>query len=224
MTTENAPRRGRGRPPRIDQSQIVAAARAIAPGALTMQAVADALGVDRTTLHYYVGDRDGLLELVVADLFETELRSIKLPENASWQEVLRAYGSAIRQGVLKLGVTATSFRLSGSGGAASLALAEQVLRALTAGGFDTADAGRVLTLVSGLAMSSAHDVLGSAESRLHHQTPEVIRALSDLSSGDFPLLSGVVTDRGVDATAEQDFSFNLDIVIAGLEQFLASPA
>ncbi|MEN3220820.1 TetR/AcrR family transcriptional regulator C-terminal domain-containing protein [Mycolicibacterium porcinum] len=221
MTTGNAPRRGRGRPPRIDQEKIVAAARAIAPGALTMQAVADALGVDRTTLHYYVGDRDGLLELVVADLFETELRSIQLPEGASWQEILRAYGNAIRQGVLKLGATATSFRLRGTSGAASLALAEQVLRALTDGGFRSDDAGRVLTLVSGLAMSAAHDVLGSAESRLHHQTPEVVRALKDLPSGDFPLLSGVVAGRGVDATAAQDFEFNLDIVIAGLEQYLA---
>jgi AcrR family transcriptional regulator len=221
VTTGNAPRRGRGRPPRIDQQQIVAAARAIPPGALTMQAVADALGVDRTTLHYYVGDRDGLLELVVADLFEAELRSIKLPEGASWQEILRAYGTAIHQGVLKLGVTATSFRLSGTGGAASLALAEQVLRALTAAGFGTDDAGRVLTLVSGLAMSAAHDVLGSAGSRLHHQTPEVVRALKDLPSSDFPLLSGVVADRGVAGTAAQDFDFNLDIVIAGLERFLA---
>lgn len=191
------------------------------PGELTMQAVADALGVDRTTLHYYVGDRDGLLELVVADLFETELRSIRLPEGASWQEILRAYGSAIRQGVLKLGVTATSFRLSGTGGAASLALAEQVLRALTTAGFGTDDAGRALTLVSGLAMSAAHDVLGSAGSRLRHQTPEVVRALKELSSSDFPLLSGVVAERAAVTTATDDFDFNLDIVIAGLERYLA---
>ncbi len=191
------------------------------PGELTMQAVADALGVDRTTLHYYVGDRDGLLELVVADLFETELRSIRLPEGASWQEILRAYGSAIRQGVLKLGVTATSFRLSGTGGAASLALAEQVLRALTTAGFGTDDAGRALTLVSGLAMSAAHDVLGSAGSRLRHQTPEVVRALKELPSSDFPLLSGVVAERAAVTTATDDFDFNLDIVIAGLERYLA---
>ncbi len=191
------------------------------PGELTMQAVADALGVDRTTLHYYVGDRDGLLELVVADLFETELRSIRLPEGASWQEILRAYGSAIRQGVLKLGVTATSFRLSGTGGAASLALAEQVLRALTTAGFGTDDAGRALTLVSGLAMSAAHDVLGSAGSRLRHQTPEVVRALKDLPSSDFPLLSEVVAERGAATTATEDFDFNLDIVIAGLERYQA---
>ncbi|MFV8264541.1 TetR/AcrR family transcriptional regulator C-terminal domain-containing protein [Mycolicibacterium peregrinum] len=97
-----------------------------------------------------------------------------------------------------------------------------MLRTLTAAGFGTDDAGRVLTLVSGLAMSAAHDVLGSAGSRLHHQTPEVVRALKDLPSSDFPLLSGVVADRGVAGTAAQDFDFNLDIVIAGLERFLAN--
>ena len=222
MATANAPRRGR--PPRIDQSQIVAAARSLPPGQLTMQAVADLLGVDRTTLHYYVGDRDGLLELVVADLFETELRAIKLPEGASWQEILRAYGSAVREGVLKLGVTATSFRLNGTGGVAGLGLAEQVLQALTAGGFAIEDAGRVLTLVAGLAMSAAHDVLGSAASRIHHQMPEVVRVLKDRPSSDFPLLSSLVADRDVEAMAARDFEFNLDIVIVGLERFLADRA
>lgn len=80
-----------------------------------MQAVADALGVDRTALHYYVGDRDGLLELVVADLFDAELGAIDLPADAAWQDVLRAYANAIHQGVLKYGATRMNFRISGVG-------------------------------------------------------------------------------------------------------------
>lgn len=183
-----------------------------------MQAVADVLGVDRTALHYYVGDRDGLLELVIADLFDAELRSVELPEGAGWQDILRAYGSAIRQGVLNLGATGMNFRLSGTGGAVSLALAERVLAALTAGGFDIADAARILTLVSGLAMSAAHDVLGASDSRLHHQTPEVARALKDLPAADFPLLGAVVADREPSISAVQDFDFNLEVIIAGLER------
>nr|MDT0524357.1 maleylpyruvate isomerase N-terminal domain-containing protein [Streptomyces sp. DSM 41633] len=87
------------------------------------------------------------------------------------------------------------------------------------------DAGTVADAIradpAGTYAAAAHDVLGSAESRLHHQTPEVVRALKDLPPSDFPLLSGVVADRGVAATAAQDFDFNLDIVIAGLERFLA---
>lgn len=185
-----------------------------------MQAVADALGVDRTALHYYVGDRDGLLELVVADLFDTELRAIELPDDAQWQEVLRAYANAVRHGFLKYGATGTSFRISGVGGAASLQLAERVLRALTDGGFDTETSGRVLTFVAGIAMSAAHDVLGTADSRIHHQTPEVARALKDFATDEFPLLAVVVAQRAATGTDVHEFDFNLSVVIAGLELFL----
>jgi AcrR family transcriptional regulator len=215
---DGAQRRRRGRPRRIDRDQIVAAARQIAPEALTMQAVADALGVDRTALHYYVGDRDGLLELVVADLFDAELRAIDLPVDAVWQDVLRAYARAIHEGVLKYGATRMNFRISGAGGAESLALTERVLVALTEGGFGIDDAGRILTLVSGLAMSAAHDVLGTADSRLHHQMPEVARALKGFADNNFPLLGAVVARRA-EASAT-DFDFNLGVVIAGLERVL----
>jgi AcrR family transcriptional regulator len=40
-----------------------------------MQSVADALGVSRKALHYYVGDREGLLTLMVLDLFDQQLAS-----------------------------------------------------------------------------------------------------------------------------------------------------
>ncbi|ORA32691.1 TetR/AcrR family transcriptional regulator [Mycobacterium aquaticum] len=213
-------RRRRGRPRRIDHQQIVAAARGIAPEDLTMQAVADALGVDRTALHYYVGDRDGLLELVVADLFENEIRAIELPDDIDWRETLRAYANAIRQGVLKLGATGMSFRLSGIGGAASLVLAERVLRSLTGAGFGVDDAGRILTLVSGIALSAAHDVLGSADSRRHHQNPEVARVLKELPAEDFPLLGAVNARRAAAAADDHDFDFNLGVIIAGLEHAL----
>lgn len=185
-----------------------------------MQAVADALGVDRTSLHYYVGDRDGLLELVVTDLFEAELRNIELPEDGSWPEILRAYANAIHRGVLNLQVTGTHFRLRGTG---SLALAERVLGALTAAGFDIEEAGRILTLVSGIALSAAQDLLGGEQSKLHQQ-PEVARALTELAADQFPLLGAVVQNRLADGAAAQDFDFGLDVVIGGLQQRLAGRA
>ncbi|MFA5712369.1 TetR/AcrR family transcriptional regulator [Mycolicibacterium sp.] len=211
------PRRRRGRPPRIDRARIVAAARAIAPEDLTMQAVADALGVDRTSLHYYVGDRDGLLELLVTDLFETELRRTELPEDGSWPEVLHAYATAIHRGVLNVHTTGAHFRLRGTG---SLALAERVLKSLTEAGFGVDDAGRILTLVSGIAMSAAHDLLGGEQSKLR-QHPEVARALNEVAQGEFPLLGDVVANRAAADAAADDFEFSLDVVIAGLQQKLA---
>jgi|HubBroStandDraft_3_1064219.scaffolds.fasta_scaffold12670_6 AcrR family transcriptional regulator len=58
--------RTRGRPARISRERIIAAARTIAPETLTMQKVADVLGVDPKALNYHVGDRDGLRQLVVS--------------------------------------------------------------------------------------------------------------------------------------------------------------
>lgn len=206
----------RGRPPRIDQAQIVAAARALAPGTLTMQSVADALGVDRTTLHYYVGDRDGLLELVVTDLFETELREIELPDDGRWQDFLRAHANAVHRGVLKVGATNTHFRLRLDAG---LAITERVLEALTSTGFTADEAGRILTLTSGIAYSAAHDQLGTEQSKLR-QTPELVRALNERPADDFPLLNEIVANRTDATAAARDFAFGLDVVIAGLEATL----
>jgi TetR/AcrR family transcriptional regulator, tetracycline repressor protein len=182
-----------------------------------MQAVADALGVDRTTLHYHVGDRDGLLELVVTDLFDTELARTAVPEDSTWPDILRAYAKAIHRGVLTVQATGTHFRLRGTRG---LALAERVLTALTAAGFDVDEAGRTLTLVSGIAFSAAHDLLGGEQSKLQ-QHPEVARALGEVAVGEFPLLGAVVTNRATATAADHDFDFSLDVVVAGLRQRLA---
>lgn len=179
-----------------------------------MQAVADALGVDRTSLHYYVGDRGGLLELVVAHLFEAELRGARLPRDADWPDVLRAYAVAIHRGIVQVGVPDAPFRLRSTSG---LAIAERVLQALVGAGFTVEQAGHALTLASGIAHTAAHDLLGDERSK-RHQAPAVKRALDELPSGRYPLLGQVVAARA--DTADDDFAFGLDVVIAGLERRL----
>lgn len=205
----------RGRPPRIDRARIVEAARAIAPQDLTMQAVADALGVDRSSLNYYVGDRGGLLELIVTDLFDAELRDFVLPDT-DWTDVLRAYGKALHRGVVHLQATATNVHLRG---AHSLTLAERVLEALTAAGFTVAEGGHILSLVSGVAYTAARDLLGGDQSRSHH-TSEVTRVLGEAPPGQFALLGEIIASRSVAGTTD-DFEFSLDVVIDGLQLRLA---
>ena len=105
--------RTRGRPPRISQDQIVAAARSVATRDLTMQAVADALGVSRKALHYYVGDREGLLTLMVLDRFERELALVELPADDDWRVTLRAYAVAFRDGLIQVGAATDFTQLRG---------------------------------------------------------------------------------------------------------------
>lgn len=107
-------------------------------------------------------------------------------------------------------------------GGERLMLAERVPRSLTDAGFGVDDAGRILTLVSGIALSAAHDVLGAADSRRHHQNPEVARVLKEPPAEDFPLLSAVNARRAAAAGDDHDFEFNLGVIIAGLEHALGN--
>jgi AcrR family transcriptional regulator len=208
------PRRARGRPARLTREQIVTAARE-AGRAPTMQAVADALGVSRKALHYYVGDRQGLLTLVVLDRFESELRRVELPEDGDWRAVLRAYAFAFRDGLIQVGshvgsaVDHTPFH--GVGAAAVLALAERVLAALLSAGFDVDDARRGVTAVANLAQSAAHVSLRDV-----HQAET--RALLRESDADYPALRRVLA--AAPEADEGQFDFELDLVVAGLQQRL----
>ena len=76
---DTAKPRQRGRPRQITRERIVSAARTLAPEQLTMQAVADVLGVDPKALNYHVGDRETLRELVAVDAFTVELSRMEIP-------------------------------------------------------------------------------------------------------------------------------------------------
>jgi TetR/AcrR family transcriptional regulator, tetracycline repressor protein len=212
--------RTRGRPARISRERIVAAARTIAPEVLTMQKVADALGVDPKALNYHVGDREGLRQLVVMDVFESELRSVKIP-GGDWREVLHAYVHALREATIKLGALAASFRLPGSDGLGALEPVESVLQALVGLGLEVDDAGRTLTLITELAYTAGREALRLAEDPVHPDVSGITTALKCAAEDDFPVLRQVVAGRARDGRGEDQLDFGLDLVIAGLEQFVA---
>lgn len=213
--------RTRGRPPRISRDQIVAAARDVASADLTMQAVADALGVSRKALHYYVGDREGLLTLVVADLFERELTSVELPDSDDWRAVLRAYTIAFRDGLVQVGAATDFTRLRGIGAAAALALADRVLDALLTAGFapDTARYG--LTAASNIAQSAAHSSAAQTPSGMHRHRAETSAALESEPHDTYPALRAVLASaQSQRHDAEHQFHFELEVLIAGLDRLL----
>ncbi|MEO3760037.1 TetR/AcrR family transcriptional regulator C-terminal domain-containing protein [Mycobacterium sp. B14F4] len=217
-------RPSRGRPPRINREQIVAAARSVTAKALTMQAVADALGVSRKALHYYVGDREGLLTLVVLDHFERELDRVELPWDDDWRAVLRAYAVAFRDGLVQVGIQigiATDFtRLRGIGAAAALALADRVLDALLTAGFDPDTARHGLTAASNIAQSAAHSVAAQTATGVHRHRAQTSEALQHEPQDTYPALRAVLASAETEARdAERQFDFELDVLIAGLDRF-----
>jgi TetR/AcrR family tetracycline transcriptional repressor len=216
-----APIRQRGRPRQISRERIVSAARNLPPEALTMQAVAEALGVDPKALNYHVGDRAGLHELVALDVFESELRRVELPADGDWQLVSRTYAAALRDAFMQLGVLATSFHLPAASGLGALAPVERVLQALVDAGFDVDQAGRALTLITETAYAAGRAAVLAAQSRVHPNVPEIASALQNAGPDDFPMLRQVVASNTADDRDAGQLEFNLTVVIAGLEQVLA---
>lgn len=198
----------------------MSAARTIAPEALTMQAVADVLGVDPKALNYHVGDRDALRELVAVDVFESELNRVTLPSDGDWRDVLRGYAAALRDAVVKLGVLAPYFRLPATG-LGALAPVEHVLQVLVDSGCTVDEAGRILRLVSELGHAAGREAVLSARIHTHPNVPEVATALHGAEAGTFPLLRQVIAGRDGD-DGDGQLEFNLDVVIAGLDNFFCS--
>lgn len=186
-----------------------------------MQKVADELGVDPKALNYHVGDRDGLRQLVAVDVFESELRRVEMPAGGDWRDVVRAYVHALREAIIKLGALALSIHLPGAQGLGALGPVESVLEALVGAGLEVEDAGRALTFITDMAYVAGRDALRSAENPVHPEVPALASALRSAATQDFPVLRQVVAGQA-GAQDEGQFEFNLEVVIAGLEQVVAT--
>jgi len=193
----------------------------MAPEYLTMQRVADVLAVNPKALNYYVGDRDGLRQMVALDVFESELRRVKIP-GGDWRGVVRAYVYALKDAIIKLGALALSMHLPGSDGLGALDPVERVLQALVDAGLNVDDACRALTFITDMAYAAGRDALRTAENPVHPDFPHVATALQSAAPQDFPILRQVVASRAGNGPDEGQLEFSIDLVIAGLERTVDS--
>jgi TetR/AcrR family tetracycline transcriptional repressor len=206
--------RRRGRPPRIDRARIVAVARTMDPETLTMRAVAERLGVDRKALNYHVTDRDGLLALVAHDRLNAAAVPLDLPEGADWRQVVRACAVAMRESLVGTGALFDYVRLS-PGGAALFAPVERAVQALLDAGFDDRRAGAAMAFLGEFVYASARDAVLTQRYGVHPQLAEMRRMLAEAPPGT---LGGLRRMTARPLTGEEQFAFDLDVFIAGLER------
>lgn len=214
------PRRGRGQSAGLDRARIVEAARGLSPKQLTMQAVADRLGVDRSALHYHVPDRPALLELVAEDTFATYLSPVGIADDIDWREGLRLLARATRDSVVATGQFASYLRLVSPAGGDVLKPTEIVLGRMVDAGFDLVESARAIYALSGLAMSLAQGQIAAHEDGPHPAVRETRRALAETDPALHPLLSQV-SESPNDVFDDASFDDLVDIFIGGLAQRLA---
>lgn len=221
-TTTKSASRQQGRHAGLNRRQIAEAARSLEPHSLSIQAVADLLGVDRKAVNYHVTNLTGLLELVAVDAFTMNFAEVDLSKISDWKLACRAYAFALHDSLVTTGALVSYFRFQDPGDLTMLGPADVVMQRLYAVGFTDEQVGNAIILIVNVAMSAARDdvmVLGT--SGTHPQVPIILGALRDAYPRQFPGLQRAMAASPVKPPyGPAQLEASLDIVTRGLESIL----
>jgi TetR/AcrR family transcriptional regulator, tetracycline repressor protein len=217
MTTSAPPTRGRGRPPRVSRESIIEAARGIAPELLSMQSVADRLGVDRSTINYHFTDRDELFSQVASSAFGTEMAGYVAPESEDWRDWVTSYGEAVHRALLQHPEFAGHVRLAFGSNAEAFGPVEGLIRILSNAGFDERAVVQSIAYLSEVVHAAVRNEIEVANGG-HPQGVELARFLGGQPREAMP---GIRRIMELDPLAhEEHFAFAMRMVVAGMESLL----
>lgn len=206
-------RRGPGVSAGISLRQIIKAARGMDPEVPTMQAIADALGVNRKAISHYVADRDSLLELVAADAFAQAFSRTSISLDGSWQQATREFAVGLRDSLILTGALAPWVKFNSSVDLGVLAPSNDLLQKLYDAGFDVSRSGLFLTALVNLTTSFARDVIVTTREGRHQQTTDVGAVLDSFPEA-MPALRRL-HEAGGSVADQSRFEFDLDVLMAG---------
>jgi TetR/AcrR family transcriptional regulator, tetracycline repressor protein len=212
-------RRRRGIQAGLTLDRIIAAARTLDPAALTIQAVANTLSVDRKAINHHVVDRGTLMALVAKDAFSSQYSALDVAAQSSWQDACRAYGHMFTNSVLAAGAFAEYLKLDDSSYMTTfLESIEIVLARLIDAGFDYERSVRLLALLTNLCLGYARDSTEAAFGA--RSRPTILReALSDHREREFPHLAQM-SALDIDTYGPDQLKLSLGVFLSGAEQLL----
>jgi AcrR family transcriptional regulator len=215
-------RRGRGERAGIDRAAILAAARTMDAAELTMQGLADILGVDRKALHHHVSGREALLELLAEDTFIARMSAVAIADDAPWEDACRMFVDEMRRALVDSGALMTHFRVSSQVTLASVRPAEVVLERMLAAGFDERDAGRGLLLLTTIGVGFAREQLAASGDAGHPHVRNFRDMLAGTDAADLGVLRRL-DDSDFDAYGDEQFRFDVDAFLTAMSARLPRP-
>lgn len=204
------PKRRPGRPARIDRERILCAALALeaAQRPLTMQAVADELGVHRGALYHHIADREQLV--ATARLTVVPDNDWMLEDDADWRVWLAAFARNSRAGLLAGTAFPEYYLWDGEAGHRQAVQVERVLAVLCRDGFTLEAASRCMTLIGEVVHSNAR---AAFMHRAHGAEPHRATAqrVIDADPDSFPLIRALSP-----ADPDVQFTYDLDVLLSGV--------
>jgi TetR/AcrR family tetracycline transcriptional repressor len=214
--------RPRGRPPQIDRNSIVEAGIDVGLEKLTLKRVAAKLGVHPSSIAYHLAGRRELEEAVASAVFEIKMGDKWAPpEGGSWQDWIRAFANELRRILLSHTTLVSYFRIAPGPGTASLEQFDTFLGSLRNAGFSSKQVAHAATFVAQVVFMSVRDELMTAISGVHPQDEEIARKLQEMPE-DSLLNVRRLLDAGGHGTGDDQFRFDIECAIAGLERQVTS--
>jgi AcrR family transcriptional regulator len=204
----------RGRPPSFSRDELIAAARRLGPDNIGLQAVAEELGVARTSLYWHVRDQAELGELVLAAIVDDASVGDWTPDDgATWQDWLEAFARTLRRTMLAAGswVRYGTSRAFYSGH--SLRSADRLLGALVDAGFSIEEAGRAFGFLTEIVYANVRATSGRPVAPARNA---FLAEMQAIDAEDVPYLIEAVELRQ-NTTPDMQFEYDLACALAGIE-------
>lgn len=219
---ERRPRRGPGRPPKINQDRIVEAAVELGLDSFSMQGIADHLGVTAPALYSHVAGREEVLDLVNAAL-RRRVAAVADPAD-TWDGWLTAFAHGVRLHLASsVSTVMEDLRVPGPpdrvpGPPDRVAMGERGLQLLMAEGLSAAEAAFAVWLVFRVAITAGPEG-GSSFAGFLGETGRMLAPRPD-----DPLPATTAVHAALSGPAPPDsFAFDLAVVLAGIAQQIGTP-
>lgn len=212
-------RRPRGHRAGLNIDKIITAARSLPQHQLSMQAVANTLGVDRKALNHYVHDRENLLSIVARVEFAEAFDALDVPQDADWRTVATAFARSNANGMLAAGLLSDYLRTGSNNAAPFLEASELLMRSLTDAGLDLHTAVRSVAVINNACAAYTRDVSIAKNSVAALRLELLTEALENEEKDAFPTLQAVAKDPVLTHDEEQ-LDFAISIVLDGIEKLI----
>jgi AcrR family transcriptional regulator len=193
----------------------VAAAQALGVQNLTMQAVADALGVSDAALYHHFRSREALISAVV----DVTVRDAPFPEDRGqdWRTWMAEFAESIRSVLVEHPGSAGFAAASGPTSPEQVKLVARAIGVLTRSGFDEYEAAMIYSLVTNYVVSSVQIEERRMRAREDHRdvASRFAQALTGVAADEVGVLRKVA-ETWVTASAEDRFRFGLNAILRGI--------
>jgi len=210
QSVTKAPQSGqRGRPPRIWRAQIIAEAQKLPMAELTMQRLADQLGVRRGAVHRHFSSREALIAAIGEEVVASfKPKPIDAPHWRAWlKDAFEQLIAFISENPLVLELRPWDQSIW-----ALLPFAEAAAETLVSAGFSEEEALHLWRMIIHYAYSAACSIQASPSGNSRYQTVEAFSA-----TGKFPHLAAVLPQLGREEPA-QSFARSLEWLLSRLAE------